>query len=307
MNIRKIFQNEPVGLISLAVSFLVIVFPMAWSSFENAFSYSEKFDIRCDDLLASSSELIGVTIVQKASCIIVNNSDSDVSLVGVTSAIFHDTQSYQDLLLPKNLRIEVEPAFLRKGEFYRFKTLYYAPLNLEIILEASKSCFQPDSLQINRHPIVSIKVCDGLKATAKNPLERFYEGLDWEFYTFNRVGLVFHIGNGRDVYFSPSYALDGNMRTKEEMIRSFGSPGFSGLSGSKSQWADPPRFWKDIIPMIILASLFLMIYAGSYFAIQALAKKLARVELQLIDGVEQPTVEDEVKTRAEQGVSSESK
>ena len=283
MNIRNIFKREPIGATSLVISILAIISPMAWSSIDNALFYSEKFDIRCDELLASNAELDGETVVQEANCTIVNNSDSDVSLVGVKSAIFHDTRAYTNLLLPEELRVEVLPAFLRRGEFYKFRSLYYAPLGSDIILKGSESCIAPDSLPSDRLPITKIQVCENSKSTGKNPLEYFYEGVGWQLYTFNRLGLVIQIGNGRDIYYSPSYELRGVIKTKEEMARSF------GFFGSKSQWSDPPRFWRDIIPMISFSLVFLMLYGMSFFAIRSLANKLKRVELKLVEELETTT------------------
>jgi hypothetical protein len=214
------------------------------------------------------------TILQETTCTIVNNSNTDISLVGVKSAIFHNSTSYAELLLEDNLIVEVAPAYLRRGEYYKFNTIYYAPMGFDVSIDKSGKCAPPAATREIRTPISAAKVCENSKPTGKNPLEYFYGGVGWDLYTFNHSGLVFQLGDGRHIYYSPAYELTGYMKAKQETHHAFDS------LYSPEIWGDPPAFLRPLSNLLLIA-LFLFGFYGlrSLVRLYVGRKKKSTIEL----------------------------
>jgi len=207
MNFKKIWTEEPIGLVALAFSILSALTPLSFSLFNETFFYADNYDIRCGQFSAGDATVHGHFIYQNTSCIITNNSGSDISIVGVKPTIFNDKYSYPEFAFPMELKTEPQPIFFRRGESKRVEATYYALITEFVSSEPFEKCIPVADFQdMAAH---NLRPCYDGEPQGKSLLQNFYEGVQVGLYDFNRSGLTIEIGDGREFYYQPELVKGG--------------------------------------------------------------------------------------------------
>lgn len=196
--------KEPVGLIALVFSILTVLVPTSVQVYRSNFYYDSYFDLRCSPFDGSEGTIVDQTIHQEASCILTNNSGSDLSVVGVRPTLFSGRHPYPELWLPQELKSEPVPTFLRDGESKIVNTIYYVPILSSVSLAPFDQCTPVAELQ--NTDAMGVRTCHDAIPQSKSLLQSFYEGeIGGGWYELERTGLTIELGNGRDIYYQPAF------------------------------------------------------------------------------------------------------
>lgn len=259
MNFKKIWKEEPIGFVALVFSIISVLTPLSFGFFSETFFYADNYDIRCSKFSGEKSTVYNGIIYQETSCIITNNSASDISIVGIKPTLFENKTPYSEFTFPTELKTEPQPLFLRRGESRKVETTYYL-LTTNFLSSApfEKCAVASDFSGLGAK---NLRPCQHGKSLKVNLFQYFYEGISFGFFDLNRSGLTIEVGDGREFYYQPEIELIGFRYPADSTENTILHDAFEDVAFPK-KWASVPgsifRVFVFIVGYFILMATWML-------------------------------------------------